>query len=831
MYLTIAMVLLYSQARGAETEVQELARALRENSAAEAVLPLVPRIARLLRDEETALEALPVIEQATAILLSKGADKGVESAAASLVKAAARLRFEQGEPEKGIKHLESLRTLYQTLGKATGKEQPREVVEQRMATWNYEVALEFLRGEQLEKALEVLGEQADLQTPDFWDSSVAQAAVAGALNRRLDALSTDERYEVLHKWTMPAQGRRDVRTFSSLASVESPPDAFARAIGERPRPNAFPIPAVADVDGLFNTAWLLVRAAAESGRLRRLTTDLEGLAKTNVRNAQFVLLLAQITDDSANATAIQKTIDEQLETVRAAKNKQTPAQPAAPENKVATAALALDEVHWWVLGAACVHRKELEPVGQRVFETLLEAFSNSSFLVAKPFLRRARAIAILKQHAGTQPNILSDPQLKFWIPSSEETVAASAAGAVREIWLLHEDHLMHLAGPGNDYLFFRYPLTGEFEFHVEAQNGGPEPTAGNLAFGGLAYSLDGTTDELNVREWDQTLVKKRPFPFIRKEKWPTYQRLALQGSEKEISLRINGHPVWTQPIQNTTTSPWLALRCSGDAIPAFRNFQLRGKPTIKIPDTVSLSQGDSLRGWSQQFYAVDETTDILRVNTPAIPSAIASPERGDHVRLFHVLANVATANQLAPSQMSPAWTIHEGVIRSSLQTESIHVSEPSRLTYFRPLQNGESIDYEFFYEPEKQDVHPALGRLAFLLEPNGVRVQWMTSGQTEWTGLAPYNATIEPLNRRGPRPLPFRPGDWNRVSMAFEKDTLTLKLNEVEVYSRKMEPGNSRRFSLYHDRLRTAVQARSVILRGNWPETLSAGDLANLLSR
>ena len=82
----------------------------------------------------------------------------------------------------------------------------------------------------------------------------------------------------------------------------------------------------------------------------------------------------------------------------------------------------------------------------------------------------------------------------------------------------------------------------------------------------------------------------------------------------------------------------------------------------------------------------------------------------------------------------------------------------SRLAYFRPLRSGETLRYEFFYRAGETMVHPSLGRLAFLLEPEGVRLHWMTDdGGTDWTGLAADNAFDEPANRRGDKPLSLKP--------------------------------------------------------------------------
>jgi hypothetical protein len=67
------------------------------------------------------------------------------------------------------------------------------------------------------------------------------------------------------------------------------------------------------------------------------------------------------------------------------------------------------------------------------------------------------------------------------------------------------------------------------------------------------------------------------------------------------------------------------------------------------------------------------------------------------------------------------------------------------------------------------------------------------------------------------------------MTMSLGNDALTLTLNDVEIYSRKMETENSRRFSLFYDRSRSAAQVRNVVLRGDWPERLTAEEKTDLL--
>src|SRR3954463_5369924 len=108
--------------------------------------------------------------------------------------------------------------------------------------------------------------------------------------------------------------------------------------------------------------------------------------------------------------------------------------------------------------------------------------------------------------------------------------------------------------------------------------------------------------------------------------------------------------------------------------------------------------------------------------------------------------------------------------------------------------------------------HPTLDRLAFLLEPEGVRLHWITDGpDDECTPLKPDNVADEPANRRGPGRLPLRANAWNALRVDLAGDIAAITLNGAEVYRRVLEPGNSRQFGFFHFRDRTAARVREVV--------------------
>jgi hypothetical protein len=110
--------------------------------------------------------------------------------------------------------------------------------------------------------------------------------------------------------------------------------------------------------------------------------------------------------------------------------------------------------------------------------------------------------------------------------------------------------------------------------------------------------------------------------------------------------------------------------------------------------------------------------------------------------------------------------------------------------------------------------------LTFLLDPDGVKIHWMTDGRHDRTGLFSDNTSVEPSIRRGPEKLPLNLKEWNKLKLAIEGDKVTLTLNEVIICERNLEPTNQRNFGLFHFAEESEVRVRNVTYRGDWPKTL-----------
>lgn len=813
-------------------------------------------------------------------------------------------------------------------------------------------ALAQLRGDDLPRAMITLGTATDMAvglSPE--DDSGLPPAAAG-WHRRLAQRNADERFELLYEWSMPTQSRRTVRVLTTLVPHDAPPKAFARAVGERPRDNSFSVSEINGVDGLFSTAWLLVKSAEETGRLRRMIAELTELAAAGVPTADYLLTLAQIVENGERNEQLENSLRERLAvqqrtrsptllgkgpvprdlmwqfgytevesdpqrvdikplpywtgavwqgaaeypdpvvgwTMLDATGGHTGQQlspvrrwvaPAdgklaiagdfqhiydngdgvrgrivssrsgicgewkARNNTVSTIVESLDVSAWdtidfvtdridannwdrfhWpvrltltirdgevlqfdsaavdlsptrpsvlgdvVLAAACLERDRLQPIGEAIVAKLLANNSRGASALLRAVLQRTLAVAFASHYPDAGYSEFSSARPLNWVADGGANSALHARGASDPIWLAHDEHILQLSGARSGALLFRYPLTGEFEFSCEAQQGGVPPTDGGLVYGGLHFLAHSGLQELTVHDADADRFVKKPCPFIRSANESVFNRLSIRSTPAGVAFTVNGHPIW-EDSELVNLSPWIGLRAFGDCRPLFRNMRIAGSPVI--PREVRLVDAGGMRGWQSKYFGESQ---------PPFVSAASSDE----------------------SQFD--WQVVEGTIHNAKRIVQAGANPQSLLRYQRPLFDGESISYEFFFKPGGVEVHPSLGRLAFLIESDGVRLHWLTDGENEWTGLDVDNAIAEPLNRRGPKPLPLRVDAWNRVNVSLARGLMSLSLNDTVIYEHPLEPASGRQFGLFHDRRHSAVRVRNVIMTGDWPETLPAEVLADL---
>ncbi len=202
---------------------------------------------------------------------------------------------------------------------------------------------------------------------------------------------------------------------------------------------------------------------------------------------------------------------------------------------------------------------ELVGASERLCRALVDAAvdSSSSYHVTA-HLRRELAEFELRR-AGASLRSGAAPPLKFWRVGAEDLSSDDAAGAPPPWWVFHDGHLRHVGGPSRDYLVFRYPLSGSFEFSVDSDMG--HWGEGNIGYAGLVAELINGGMQPRFFPFGATndVAYKADVP----DRNHQYNRIAVRVSSDKVAYVTNGRVVWEDPSPSRN-SPFLMLETWGD---------------------------------------------------------------------------------------------------------------------------------------------------------------------------------------------------------------------------------------------------------------------------
>ncbi len=371
----------------------------------------------------------------------------------------------------------------------------------------------------------------------------------------------------------------------------------------------------------------------------------------------------------------------------------------------------------------------------------------------------------------------SDSPFLHWSPAARSIAMTRGNGYPTTIWRRSSNGELTLrSGHHRDYLFFASPLAGNYEVAGDIDLGGQT----QIMTGGLFVGPRGRSSIEIGKFRSKNLVKPVDPPFAARDPWVRY-RSTINNDKLEVFLNER---LFVERELGSNFDPWIATRGIADATGRLRHLQIAGEP--QVLDEVDLSAQAAFSNWYTYYFFTEDA--------------------GNAHSLWRWEADEARSGQIvAKRHPSSRGSWMESILR-----------------YHHPLGDEAEIEYEFFYSPTEIHIHPALDRLAFLLEPRGVGLHWCTDGKYDRTPITPDHEVFEPNSQRGARPLPLNAGAWNHIKMALVGQSVTLTLNGRLVFEYDLPEANLRTFGLFRYADQTGSRIRGVKLKGNWPKSVSA---------
>ena len=615
-------------------------------------------------------------------------------------------------------------------------------------------------------AADFIGRAADFDAKQYSPPNLAfpLAIVANDFAK----LPPQQRYEAWRDWTMPTQDRRTVRCVADWVPNSLVPEVFVPA--DAPSRQRQHDPAVCNLSEL-------IAAAREAGRLEELSQLAKKEYDEKLTNAEFLWMLIQIetSDRDAFEPLFQQFFDLMPE-----RRKERTNRSAFPDYLVAQECLRSDKLHDIAVSYGKQKlRKPFQDTGGAAFVSHIE--TEFADCLAKKF--------------GSRLEAKIQTQLSNWVP---QAIGNSDSAVSRELWLGHDNLISHYSGSGRDTLYLKWPLTGDFEFHVDClEKHWGECDAG---YGGVIVASNtwGSSGSIVNFTGEDSITR----PAGMKRGIPSFDHITIQSRDGMMRYLNNGRLVYEEKL--TGSVPWIVLTTEGSKMSVFRNPRLAGMPTI--PREVELVSEDGMPGWSSGGFAG---------STPS-PRILAEKVTDE---------NSSTAYRRREAATEPDWSVKSGVLHGK-ENALAAPDVQGVLFYCRPLLDGETFQYEFFREANRVVSHPSLGRLAFMIEPDGVKTHWISLGtfDHEFRNIKDDNSVVESEYQRGPKSVPLKEGDWNQVTMSHRENQIEINLNGELIFARPIPQMDDFRPGFF--RYVTAEsRIRNVTLSGAWPETTDLNEM------
>jgi tetratricopeptide (TPR) repeat protein len=646
-------------------------------------------------------------------------------------------------------------------------------------------AKEYLKAGWVEDALSELGVHVDNLTTAGADPRGRAHRAEPTIDlfpwlvRLLLEMPADKRYQALKTWSLPTAQRKSVRYFVDVMPDRLPPPSFVKLP---------PLP----MDEVVSTMVLLAEAARQSGKLDELTAEAEKLAAEKVENADLLRLLVALVEKKGKqieplvkdfAFAMQKRIFEKPEARMASRYYRGMEQNQGP-------AFRPSEL---LCVSLCLGDPALAKYGEMMLGSLrMGMLFNPSMQGANP----SYSIRVRELHDRLVAARAGAPDAtKGGMPSRWQAAPAQS------VWFAQDGYLTHVGRNDGSYLLLDKPLEGTFEFSVEAWHGFG---GGSIGYGGV-FGGQSSVSSVGGDSIFRPVEALRPLAF---------NRLTVQVSPGKVRYLANGQ-LFYEETDCPPTAPWLMLGSGANEGTAFRNVEITGKP--EVLQEVKLTAGNFVEGWT------------AAVHGGKLPQRMMLKDRERGEPSFNRGRMEDTEEEMGAEPVYD-WRAQDGELLGRKLAQPGTRAVPSCLAYFRPLRPGETVRYEFFHEPGKTHVHPSLGRLAFLIEKDGVRLHWMTLGAADdWMGLQADNAIDDPAGRRGK--VVLKAGAWNALTLTATPGGVKIEVNGALVYESQLDPAVELTFGLFHYRDQTAARVRNVVLTGPWTKEVGTSQEVALTAK
>ena len=533
-----------------------------------------------------------------------------------------------------------------------------------------------------------------------------------------------------------------------------------------------PFPSVVDPALPLVTSFsLLAQLAEESGQQDDLLKRLE-VARAKER-------VGAITASATAHAILKKPIDEDwLNEIESYIDSVQPGE-GKPKSAAPLAELQLASL----VAAQSLH----EDFAKKVTSSLIAHGNEQSRSYLNPWIKGYQH----KMGWAETSKLRSADALEHWERATFSGAKDFSEGKIAPVWVADgKGGVEHVCGFGRDTLWFKYPLKGNFSVEWETTDG--NWSEADMVFNDLRITPIGSGDYLYLKTQSSSRWGRIYSKSLKKD----WNHCKYELDEEWLRFYVNGTLVYQE--KRTHDAPWFAVQSEGTKSTKTRGIKISGSP--EIPRELDLIPSEGLRGWTGQYFG--NTLPTFEFSRQHREKAAGKP------RFYY--------SKIGREELEKVcWTVNkQGELVSGKADKGFQ--KQGCIRYQRPLCDGDTLSYEFFYEQGKTEVHPTIGRVAYVLRPDGLKVHWMNAANTSWKIPQGFEASLPDAE---PKPLPLKSGEWNQVELVRTGAKLAIKLNGETVFDGEPQSRlGDMVFGFFHYRDQANARLRNVVLTGAWPD-------------
>lgn len=602
-------------------------------------------------------------------------------------------------------------------------------------------------------------ESQAMNQPDYKSSYVASTLIS------ISKLPQADQYEFLKKITLGDRDDDEVMHWMGFVRAANVPELVRAQTPNYGQHENLPL--ASHVAPISDSALMLAKLAVETGQAEELMKTLRARSQQPIDDAALIATLVQLNAMENDGFAeLEDTYKAMLSDLKKNKPTSDDRELKIPELQILLTIQAMDR-----------------GMPANLADQLTNVLKSYSVHAQKnPLTALLGAVRATAGFGRTSGGTVQSP-LKHFVAYSIPWYSDAESESIRSLHAVNQaGWVSSTSGYNVNLLMLKYPVTGSFAMSASIKDGSWGEA--NVSYGGILYQPAGWNKQAIVNVLRGSNEVKVPVENI------VSGQVNVEGLEvtPEKITGLCNDVAYIEDL-STTSFPWPAVSQYAYRTTQWKDFRIEGSPVI--PRQVSLLDA-TLRGWGTPSYS--------RLPPHKIPDPAKVDEEED------------------VTSSAYDYQLENEILSYDAPDPSDSYDSGHHLQYLRPLLDGETITWKFYWEEGETETHPSIGRVIFRLSKQGVLPTYTPATQDLSSQGFVSHDKLDPL----PDPIatdnvPVNK-EWNSVTLVRQGDAVQFKLNgklvsKVSVTNQTARPG-------FHRASQMNSKIKEMILTGDWPETL-----------